>query len=42
MSRQVGGDHANFPSGGWKEYSQQIQSSGGSLFVDVEVGHLVI
>ena len=38
----VGGDHANLPSGGWKEYSRQIQSSGGSLFVDVEVGRLVI
>lgn len=35
MSRQVGRDHANLPTGGWEEYSRHIQTSGGSLFVDV-------
>lgn len=31
----MGWDHANLPAGGWEEYSQHIQTSGGSPFVDV-------
>ena len=31
----MGRDHANLPTYGWEEYSQHIQTSGESPFVDV-------